>query len=410
MKWFYILLLLFSFLNADLEKYIFEKNNDFSWEELEKKDDVYKLAFTSQVWQQKKWYHNLYVVLPQGGTEKTTALLWVAGSGDAKTEINYAKKIAKQSGCAIFILMAVPNQPMFNGLWEDDLLSYSMEQTIKKQNLDSLILLPMVKSAIEGMNVAEDFSQKLSMKIDSFIVTGASKRGWVTWLTALDSRVKAIVPIVFDLLNLPLQVPNYNNMWGEYGEFVKEYKKRNVFDNLKTDAGKIITSAVDPYTYRGRITIPKFIILATNDRFTPLNALNLYYRDLPGKTYVCYVPNNRHRIKSTSKIANILTAVLLYSNGGEELPEFSWNFEDKKKNVKIPLKTKGNLKKVNIWHTDSLDLDFREASWKSFELPSFIKSATVAIRPGAHRAIFVEAIFKYAQGEVSFTSTVFISR
>ena len=44
MKCFYILLLFVSVLSADLEQYIFEKDDAFTWEQLEKQDNFYKLS------------------------------------------------------------------------------------------------------------------------------------------------------------------------------------------------------------------------------------------------------------------------------------------------------------------------------------------------------------------------------
>ena len=124
-----------------------QKTRRFLGKKLIKKNNVRKIAFTSQTWQEKSLYHHLYVVLPKGEIKNSTALLWVAGSGDGKTEIKYATKIAALSQSAVFILMAVPNQPMFNGLWEDELLAYSIAKTIDKQDTQHLILFPMVKSA-----------------------------------------------------------------------------------------------------------------------------------------------------------------------------------------------------------------------------------------------------------------------
>ena len=49
-----------------------------------------------------------------------------------------------------------------------------------------------------------EFSQKMaSVKIEKFMVAGASKRGWTTWTTmAVDKRVFAGIPIVMDMLRL----------------------------------------------------------------------------------------------------------------------------------------------------------------------------------------------------------------
>ena len=74
--------------------------------------------------------------------------------------------------------------------------------------------------------------EKFDQTIDDFIVAGASKRGWTTWLTAaVDSRCKAIIPLVMgpfymiellsssfnpfvDALNF---IPNVHHFWQAYG-------------------------------------------------------------------------------------------------------------------------------------------------------------------------------------------------
>ena len=52
------------------------------------------------------------------------------------------------------------------------------------------------------MDTVTDYVARISPNhVSQFIVAGASKRGWTTWLTgAVDSRVIAIIPIVMGSL------------------------------------------------------------------------------------------------------------------------------------------------------------------------------------------------------------------
>lgn len=73
-----------------------------------------------------------------------------------------------------------------------------------------LMLFQQVKSADRIMTAIEQFTQSnpLYSPVNEWVVCGASKRGWTTWLTgAYDatrqegSRVRGIMPVVFDDLN-----------------------------------------------------------------------------------------------------------------------------------------------------------------------------------------------------------------
>ena len=61
----------------------------------------------------------------------------------------------------------------------------------------------MTKAAVRAMDTATEFLAKEGVRLEKFVVSGASKRGWTTWTTGVvDKRVVAIAPLVIDMLNL----------------------------------------------------------------------------------------------------------------------------------------------------------------------------------------------------------------
>ena len=77
--------------------------------------------------------------------------------------------------------------------------------------------LPMTKAGLRAMDASADFwFQATGSKMDKWIVSGASKRGWTSWLVAACDpvRVQAVVPIVFDELNF---TANIHHHWRAYG-------------------------------------------------------------------------------------------------------------------------------------------------------------------------------------------------
>jgi PhoPQ-activated pathogenicity-related protein len=62
----------------------------------------------------------------------------------------------------------------------------------------------------------QDFTDELEIPcVKSFIMSGASKRGWTTWLAAgIDKRVEAFIPIVMPILNMQ---PNLNSAFRSLG-------------------------------------------------------------------------------------------------------------------------------------------------------------------------------------------------
>ena len=95
----------------------------------------------------------------------------------------------------------VPNQPLVfekDGVArdEDDLVAYTWEKFLESGDERWPARLPMTKAAVRAMDAVSAFAASPAggnATVSSFVVSGASKRGWTTWTTAaVDRRVVAV--------------------------------------------------------------------------------------------------------------------------------------------------------------------------------------------------------------------------
>ena len=236
------------------------------------------------------------------------------------------------------------------------------------------------------------------LKIEKFVVFGASKRGWTTWLTAaVDRRVLAIVPVVFDILNMDEQVRHHNAAYGFYSNALSDYQDMNIFAKLDTREAQALIKFIDPYEYRNRYTMPKFLINSAGDQFFLPDSAQLYFHDLPGEKYLRYVPNTDHGLDGSDAYKSLLA---FYVSILKDLPrpKFSWRIEDESMIVE---NIKGKLMEVNLWQATNPEArDFRleriGAVWKSSTLEDADGGtyvAKVAKLEKGWTAFFVELIY-----------------
>ena len=67
---------------------------------------------------------------------------------------------------------------------------------------------------------------------------------------------------------------------------------------------------VDPYCYRDRLTMPKFILNASGDQFFLPDSSQFYFDDLRGDKYLCYVPNADHSLDGSDAVQSLLAFYL----------------------------------------------------------------------------------------------------
>jgi PhoPQ-activated pathogenicity-related protein len=245
-----------------------------------------------------------------------------------------------------------------------------------------------------------------------FFVFGGSKRGWTTWLAAAaDTRVKAIAPLVYDNLDLASQMKHHVTAWGDYSYKIKDYTKLDLPAMLSTDKGKDLIQLVDPYAYLDTITIPKLIVMGTNDPYWPLDALNIYYSDLKGSNYIYYVPNAGHDLgKRYDAVIRPITALYLSTTGLVNMPDLTWKANETGEGLEIRINGQPAPFKVDFWVAHSATRDFRPAKWESFQGSSEAGEFIYKLpRPkDGWSAIYAEAHYQLLGKTFSLCSQVFL--
>jgi len=282
------------------------------------------------------WQHWLTLVVPDKVTSPT-ALLFIGGGSTrtnvpSKSEDNFIL-VATNTKTVVAELRNVPNQPLIfagetKGRSEDSLIAYTWDKFLRTGDERWPARLPMTKAAVRVMDTITAFCASEAggkMKVDQFLVAGGSKRGWTTWTTAaVDNRVIAIAPIVIDMLNIVPSFVHHFEVYGFYAPAVGDYVRMKIMDWNGTPEYRALMKIEEPYEYRGRMTLPKFLINATGDQFFLPDSAQFYFNDLTGVKYLRYVPNADHGLKGSDAWMTLLACYSAVLKGAK-LPEFSWD-------------------------------------------------------------------------------------
>jgi len=392
-----------------LEDYVTAGDNSFAWKEAgpaaRKTDTAFRLEITSQTWRGNVWQHEMLVVRPKETRNQDTAFLFVTGDDDVMSHLPTLSILAAQGGALAAVINHIPNQPFYDGRKEDALIAYTLDQYLKTGDKSWPLLFPMVKSAIRGMDTMEAFAQKqFGQKIDRFVVSGASKRGWTTWLAgAVDPRVKGIAPMVIDTLNMKVQTRWAEQMYGRQSEEIKDYVELHLTERQDDQRTSELRSWIDPYSYRDRYLFPKLLLLGTNDPYWVVDSLRHYWNELPEPKLLFQTPNAGHDLAGGREAIPTLSAFFQMVTDRQKLPEMKWSFQtNSPQSAEISVTVNPAAKRFRLWTADSSDRDFRNDKWTSSELPSTNTNhvlAKVEMPKTGFRAYLVEAEMTTAKGQ-----------
>jgi len=388
---------------------------------------TYILEMTSQAWlttnevDRPLWKHWVIIVRP-ARVNSSKALLFISGGSNGgeppKSADANLTQIALTTDSVVSEVKMVPNQPLvFAGETErrkeDSLIAYTWDKFLRTGDSKWPARLPMTKAAVRAMDTVTAFCatpEGGSSKVDGFVVAGGSKRGWTTWTTAaVDRRVVAIIPIVIDVLNIEPSMRHHYAAYGFWAPAIENYTQFRIMDWDGTPEYRALMKIEEPYQYRHRLTMPKFIINACGDQFFLPDSSQFYFDELPGVKYLRYVPNADHSLKGSDAYQTLATCyrAVLYRLA---LPRFSWMLE---KDGSIRVTAKDPPASVTLWQASNPDArDFRLETlgpkWQSSPLAAEAHGVYVGRVPAPAKgwtAFFVELAFPSSRESPDFKFT-----
>ncbi|WP_330925420.1 PhoPQ-activated protein PqaA family protein [Candidatus Sororendozoicomonas aggregata] len=404
----------------------------------------YSLELTSLRWPHDKkvtvdhpvWKHRLTLYVPEKVT-KDTALFFIdngtlytppkVAEGARSDGLSFARIAAKTQSVAID-LKDIPNQYLTfsdsKPLKEDALIAYTWARFMldPDKNGEWPLRFPMVKSVISAMNATESFTQQLKhpFKLEHFVVSGASKRGWTTWIVAaLDNRVSAAIPLVADFMNLPAMVDHLFNVYQQGNPAIAAYMPLRPM--IGQPAMNKLFKEVDPYQYRKSLTLPTFSVTASGDNFVPSDTTQFFFSDLPGRKWMRALPNQNHYIfwnngPQTNSIVESFYGAFI---DGNPLPDIQWQYAKGKLVVESSIKPKAAQlwQAVNPVSRDFRKVDdnvgvspFRASSVLFTGKTTWTANVTLSTPKKGWQASFVEMTFNNPPyDDLVFTTRVFVT-
>ena len=401
----------------ELGQYVSKPDNTYSWTR-RTLDGHEAFQLVSQTWQGASWRHDVVLIRPARAATLGTAIIEVTGWEPNQRDYQYAKALADSSGLLVALLFQIPNQPIWERE-EDDLVAHTFEKYFETGDPSWPLLFPMVRSVLRTMDMLEESTKRSECPVESFVVTGASKRGWTVWLAAAvcDERIIGIAPAVFDNLDFVAQLERQQSYWADYSPMISDYTDRGLQDLVGTERGKRLIQMVDPVSYLPAVTAPVLVLTGTNDPFWTVDSAQVYWDRLVMPKSALVIPNAGHGMGDSSWWVPSLGAFARYCAEGRKLPYVESSLALEPDSWEIRVDIEPGPARYRVWRASSDDLHFEAAKWIPIEIAETAATdgrRTVWVNGDRAReknqALLVELEFVQDRREFRLTTPVYLVR
>ena len=132
---------------------------------------------------------------------------------------------------------------------------------------------------------------------------------------------------------------------------------------LDTPKGHALLDIEDPWSYRDILTLPKLIIVGTNDEYWAQDALNIYWDDLKGPKYISYTPNSGHGQEDHMHVFAPMASFIDMLAGSKAWPKMHWAFKDTANGVDLAVGSDIKPTAGRLFRHYAPTQDFRKSKW-----------------------------------------------
>ena len=342
------------------------------------------------------WTHQVLVVVPEKVTIFNMSTVVLTGSCNADrgngtgphpppADDEYlvvADNIAAQTGGTVVVVYQIPNckyvfpsDPSQKPREEDALIAWAWHEYIvdPAHNPEWLPRLPMAKAGFQCMKAAAEYlvQQKIADP-KGWLVSGASKRGWTSWMVGATTPFKGL-PLVIGIAPLVPIVPDLiaevHRQWMSYDGFTfafADYAAVNLTQVLDGPEFKTALEIIDPIYYGDRLSqVPKVVVLSSDDEFMQFDWSDIWYSKLTGEKHLLIAPNSEHSL--ATGIPEILACLAAFYKslalGIQQRPTFDYSYDSTNGAITVTI-PKGMVHgKVVLRHATTFSRERRDFRW-----------------------------------------------